>query len=255
MKPFSSKRTFHNNKAYSLIELMITAGIIGIIAIGIARFSSSFQSNQAKSDARSTTHDMNRRLLGFIQRDFRYQSNFQVKPGNLSLEIRRRQQYTAEDSDASYLVTYSSECVSPPSSKTEFAQFISEVYGSANRSEIYSEQNQCLKLLNCPNGQYPRVRITTNISGERIPSYNPSIFPDLNDTPTANELSQRDLVRRGAVGTAICFFSSGSRIRVISESIFLTGKVEGVEKIQVSRNESLISSSNIAGVEILPNEN
>ncbi|MFW7377317.1 MAG: PulJ/GspJ family protein [Oligoflexus sp.] len=248
IRPLKNQRRNLQSSGYSLIELMVVAGLVGFIAIGIARFTKNFESSQAKSDARAYSHEMSQRLLGFIQRDFRYQTAFQTAPNQLRLVITRPQQYNANDPDATYQVLFQSECASPPA---EMQAFINDVYNTSNRTKLLAAENPCLRRLACPNGQYPRVRIATNPASapnDRIPKYQPPRFPDF-DNP-----ENRKNVRRSMVGAAVCFFNAGNRIRIVSQSVFLGGQANEEEMLHVTSDEAFVTTSNIAGVELIPNE-
>jgi prepilin-type N-terminal cleavage/methylation domain-containing protein len=232
---------------YSLIEILVATAILGAIGVGVASFFENFEKSQTKMAARSQSTDQNHRLLEYVKRDFRYQTAYQVISPT-RMRITRRQRYQTNNSDATYQVEFRSECATPPQS---VRNILRAAYSSNNnQNQIQTNSNRCLQELQCPNGQYPQVRVIPDTTGPRIPSYQPQMYPSF-----AQNQNKQDRIRTGSIGTGLCFYESANKIRVVANSVFLGGESSGVESVSFANDEALLSKSNIAGVEIIPSDN
>ena len=238
-----------NKQGFSLVEILVAIGIMGIIAVGVARFTRNFERSQARANARAHSKKINKRLLKFVQRDMKFQTDFTVEDDGLTLSVTRRKTFDQNDTDAVYTVRFVTRCVDIPAAISNPLE--TKIFNvDSIRDKIFDSENACFeKLVDlCDNNQYPQVFIDYDTTDDRIPAYRPNLVPDF-----SGNFAQKTL-RQGTLGTAICFGEAGNKLQVVANSIFLTGSVNKQEKVGIISDQVLLTTDNIAGVTLLPNE-
>ncbi|SMF12664.1 PulJ/GspJ family protein [Pseudobacteriovorax antillogorgiicola] len=238
-----------HNDGLSLVEMLVALGIMGILAVGVARFSSNFEKSKARSTAKTHTKNINKRLLKFVERDMKFQTAFSVQDNGLTLEITRRKTFDQADTDATYVVRYVTRCQQIPNDIRSILR--DRVYAvSRLKQAIYSSAHTCFDRLKdiCNDSTYPQVFIEFDDTDDRIPVYRPNLFPDF-----ATQTAKREL-RKGTAGTAMCSGESGGKIQVMVNSAYLLSAGDSSESVSVLSDQILLTTDNIAGVTLLPNE-
>lgn len=248
--PFDAKpmeRRSNRQSGQSLIELVVTIGLMAIIGVGLSRFMNDSSTTAARSTSKAEAEKTNKTVLDLLKRDVRYSTSYSLLSGGFGIQIDRRQLYSSASTNSTYRVIYRTECVAP-SGDPNLIKFIKSHFDSAASYEFSKVSTQCLKNFNCQSGKFPRVFIEVQGSGSRIPIYTQVTFPDLlNSNKKVTAVS-------GAIGTALCLNSSGPKIRAVLESVYPTVTSETLNAVKVVNEEILLSQSEFSGLEILPNK-
>lgn len=248
MANYLQKTKTPSEGGHSVIELVVAVGLMSIIAMGVVNFFSQVESGNAKSSARAEASSTNKALINLLKRDFKFSTSHQITANGKALTITRRQVYNAVNTNATYSVTFRSECANAPGGPTSIGKLVKDHYGSEAVTVFAAVSSKCLHQLSCPKGKFPRVVIDVNAAGSRIPVYAPRLYPDLSDT------SKPFAFKKSAIGTALCVQESGSKIRAILETVYPVGTEAGQNTVAVVNDEILLSKSALSGLEVLPNQ-
>lgn len=248
---------YRKQDGYSLVEMVVALGIIAVIALGVQRFTSNVATTQARQASRDYAVETNKRILQYIQRDFKYRfdnNTYQINNGNLRLRIDRRQRYDINDSDARYAVNFETLCTTITNLPNEVQQTLARVYSNANRNDL-AGKGRCFQAANCPARTYPQIRIRTDVVGNRVPTYNPTLNPDF-----LGNQNQSSAIQKGIVGSAFCAFqqAGSNRMRVAIDTAYIRSRQTQDNQetfvLEVVSEESILTEGSIAGdqVQILP---
>lgn len=240
------------NQGYSLVELIIGLGLMALIAYFSADFLRKNEQATAELSARSQSQKTLQLLQSFLDKDMKFREQSAIvalcsNPLCLNFSIQR-----LATGGSQFTVSYQSACRALPAGKNLVnLDFRRQSLESAAIAGLTNFRSICMQAMDCPLGQAPALTITTsNVApGASIPHYPPSL-PDLN-------ISQGN---RSLVAAAVCAYPSTqetpggigtpvSQNRVILEAAYLGTN----QTIRLERKELSYSSSNVAGVQYLPN--
>lgn len=233
-----------NSSGFTIVELMISLGILSLIVVGVMQMSSRIEKGKAYNKARDFAKHQNLQIIEYLKRDMKYQTQIAISNNGLSLSITRPKTYDMTKQGDEYTVAYQSQCIDIP----DAVDTLLKVYKASNAEKF--SKSPCLERLRqtCSENTYPQVSIIADTNDTRIPAYKPSKFPDLSKAKAAAQ------IRQGGVGSALCFDQSNDQIRIIVSSIYLTGPIRDRETFQVETQQVFLSTGNIAGIRLLPNE-
>ena len=232
---------------FTLVETLVGIGLAGIVISVLTIYLKGSADATSSTQARAAAIRTNKQVLSIIKRDQSYgmPSGTSISSNGFSLAITRQQTYNPSLADASYKVTYQTTCTGIPSAASgTFGSFLSKIYGAGSYlsqsksafSNTKTAPRQCLSSANCGANQVPALRITTNQTGSRIPSYQPSSFPD------AASFGQPLAPYQGSLGTAVCSQSVGpNKIRITVENAFATSISSASVSIGVVSDEMIVS--------------
>jgi prepilin-type N-terminal cleavage/methylation domain-containing protein len=237
------KQSWHQQNAFTLIELMISTAISGFVISMIYLFWTRVINNSNVDDFREWAKSTDHEIINIIRRDLRFYNSHVIPTGGQELQITRKQFYESNQPEATYDAIFSSYCAPISSiSNPNVRQMMTLAYSGINNQIFSKTPNQCIKSLNCPADQFPTVGIRINPTGPRVPHYPIVTFPNIS--------SKYKLV---SAGTGICFKQIKSKIRVMSESAYFIDGFSG--KLGITYEEALITTGSGTPIELLPTKN
>ncbi|MDQ3232964.1 MAG: hypothetical protein M3Q07_14190 [Pseudobdellovibrionaceae bacterium] len=195
------------SSGYSMIELVISLGLLSIIGYGIAGMCSRQSESGAMVSARSLAQKDIDHLLAYIKRDAKLQAvnGVSVTADGTGIQIQRIAPHQTNP-NVIYKVLFQSSCIPFTAEQTSFLA----AYGPSFRQLLYAAPNVCLSKINCSAGSFPGIRITTE-------GTNPLVYRPVLPEPGRSVLA-------GPSGLAMCVQQSGDQLLVRVETV-LTQKV------------------------------
>jgi type II secretory pathway pseudopilin PulG len=221
----------------TLTELLVAMGLLSLLGLGAAQVVERLARGEVSMRALTTTQNEMKNFIKLIQRDLDYRT---LSPAstlcNSNLCTGFSVNRSAISGTGSYRVQYTSSCASWPAGLTAPAGIRFDQFTAA--------QSNCIRLLNCAPGNYPRatIRVSNISAGATVPLY-PAQLPLLAATRS---------LAANPVATAVCAVrsqTSGPYLhdRVIVESGYLNA--EGVLTLQ--REEINITSKSTNATAIM----
>lgn len=173
------------NRGFSLIELMISTSFAIILIAGAFKLVQDLSVKQADTSSLFQSSSMVENIKKLIKRDLKFRrvtgSSSQIINNTVfvsndgrSLVIQRYPKSSKNKNDF-LTVTYRAVCAEPDINiKSELVHFYNLI-----KSDLGSNQYQCLQANLCPSGQYNRIEITPSRTGPEFPTYALRYFPDL----------------------------------------------------------------------------
>jgi len=235
-----SGKTRDSASGMSLIEFMIGVGILSLIAYAASHFFSRVTQSDAEISAKAKAQNELAALSSLLEKDLKFREMNSLNdlcPAGLCTEISIDR---LAPNGGSFQVKYSSSCIQMPAGT---------LYSNLAFDKVTS---QCIKALNCPAGSYPSLAIDVPAPppGVQLPLY-----------PKATPVHGQKRMAYNLVGAAICANKTKiqnvatptphtiSQDRIILEGAFLGSN----NMIRVERKETVISSNNMAKIQMLPN--
>jgi Tfp pilus assembly protein PilE len=233
-------RKLGTESGVTLIEFMIGIGILTMIAYAATHFFSRLTQSDAEVSAKAKAQSELALLNNLLEKDMKFRD---IKNLSELCTASLCTQITLErlaSSGGTYTVSYTSSCQPTPANSQLSGLRFQNVPG------------QCIKALNCPLGTHPSlaIRVAPNGAGGPGPAY-PAVTPALGARRAAYNL----------VGAALC--ASKTRTQnmttptphiVSQDRIILEGAFLGSNNVvRVERKETVISSNNMARIQMLPN--
>ena len=229
------------SQGYTLLELMIATGLMGIFITIIYTMISQFFQAQSRSDHHEWALETNREILGIIRQNFKFQTSHTINSGGKELKLRRKKlQLNPNQPIDNFDVFFTSQC-SPLSSVTDEShrQMLTKVYSGQNAARFAATANKCIHSLGCPKTHFPQVKITAPTNDPRVPKYPVTFFPT--HVAPSSQVSS---------GTSICITQLNNIIRIVAESVFVTDKTTG--QIGIRQDETLLSANFDTDLEVIP---
>lgn len=225
----------------TLIEFMIGVGILSIIAFAATQFFTRMNQSDAEMSAKTKAQAELSILTSLLEKDLKFRevnSPADLCPNALCTQLSIDR--LAPGGHGTYHVTYISSCQPLPSNT---------VYAGLSFNQVTS---QCIKALNCAPGTYPSLAINVPAPppGVQLPNY-----------PSATPPAMQRRMAYNLVGAAICASKTKTQNitapkphTVSQDRIILEGAFLGPNNmIRVERKETVISSNNMAKIQMLPN--
>jgi hypothetical protein len=217
---------------------MIGAGILAFVAYAATHFFSRVTQSDAEVSAKAKAQSELALLSSQLEKDLKFRD---IKNLGELCTTNICTQITLErlaSSGGTYTVQYTSSCQPTPAGSQLSGLRFQDVAG------------QCIKALNCPVGTHPSlaIRVTPAASGG---SMYPAVTPPIGQKRSAYNL----------VGAALCASKTKtqnmttptphtvSQDRIILEGAFLGSN----QVVRVERKETVVSSNNMARIQMLPN--
>ncbi|MCX6131148.1 MAG: hypothetical protein NTX25_19080 [Proteobacteria bacterium] len=235
---FKANHFVSNNQGASLVELMLSMGLLSIITTMGYQVALRIDTFDAEVSARKQAHNEIDRLLSFIQRDLSLRDLQQPRPlcptasslaGCINFFIERFTDQSAQTTDR---ISFSSSCQAIPVGLRQ------GLLKNADFNHLSgSSGGVCFRVLHCSEGQYPSISIR-HTAHQSAAAY-PEQVPDLSKKASS----------RSIVGLALCAQSSTAHDKLLLEAA-LPSK-DGPLKIET--RHILVTLGNIAHVQTLPN--
>jgi hypothetical protein len=234
---FMAMRLRKCEEGTTLTELLIALGLLSLVGLGAMQITARLARGEMSMRALTNTQNEMKNFIKMIQRDLDYRILAPATPlcsSNLctGFSVNR----SAGGGTGSYRVQYTTSCAPWPAGLT--------VPANIRFDQLTNSQSNCIRILNCAPGNYPRVgiRISNVSAGASVPPY-PTQLPQL--------AASRSLAAN-PVATALCAVrsqASGPYLhdRVIVESAYISA--EGVLTLQ--REEINITSKSTNATAIL----
>lgn len=226
-----------NEKGTTLTELLIALGLLSLLGFGGMQLFTRIVKIEASMQALTTTQNEMKHFIKMIQRDLDYRILTPPSPlcsSNLCTGVSVNR--SAGGGVGTYRVSYITSCVPWPVGLSVPAQI--------RFDQFTANQSSCIRALNCAQGNYPRVAVTTSNAspGATVPSY-PSQLPQLTAIRS---------IAANPIATALCAVRSQSsgpylQDRIIVESGYISA--EGV--LTLRREEINITSKSTNSTAIL----
>ncbi|MFW7381522.1 MAG: prepilin-type N-terminal cleavage/methylation domain-containing protein [Oligoflexus sp.] len=220
---------------FSLIEMMLTLGIAGVLMLGAVRYFENLNKMDIRHSSQKNTKDMMTIYKKRIERDFQYKlpeaSSVVIKDNGRTLTIKR---FRAYDSGAvyneSFDVTYESVCARP---SQQYADALNTIYRK-HSEKIHHADNKCLSSFTCPRNSYHQIRITTSAIGDRIQTYDPRYFPDFHNEGLS--------IAASPIGAGLCLRRSGDQYHVRLEAFYLIEAAESSSQVNVLHDDLYVDT-------------
>ncbi len=270
MLPFLTKspKTAGHETALSLVELMISVGLLGFVTLGTVKFLKYQSSLEAKLNAQTLSDRTGNQIFNRLQRDFegRYRTNltdvgYEFDPVAANPVLKLNFPATVHQASASVSYTYETKCRAITSANNKFYsklktinsfQFNPKQIMKTDATDDGGRSGDCLTRRACPAGQLPYL-LRTEISaiGTRTTE-----FPSLGEI---NNLSQFPILgqclkvtRLGVVNALHFQLDSMVYIGEIGENCAGLGGL--AQCYQIMTHERTLSLQNSAGILILPKQ-
>jgi type II secretory pathway pseudopilin PulG len=221
----------------TLTELLIALGLLSLLGLGGMQLFTRIVKSESSMRALTTTQNEMRNFIKMIQRDLDYRILTPSSPlcsSNLCTGVSVNR--SAGGGVGTFRVSYTTSCVPWPVGLSVPPQI--------RFDQFTANQSSCIRVLNCAQGNYPRVAIRiSNVSpGAAVPSY-PSQLPQLTATRS---------IAANPVATALCAVRSQSSGPYLQDRIIVeSGYINAEGLLTLQREEINITSKSTNSTAIL----